>query len=87
MSSLAEKLAKAEIPKSVKTPKTPCWPVYGSCDEEDYAAVVRLKEDVKVEWKQIQQTVDDALGVDEPLELNKFIRHWRKQCSCWVVGQ
>lgn len=82
MSALANRLAEVEIPKLVKTPKTPCFPLYGYGDSDDLAAVNRLR-DAGAEWSQVQQSVDSALDVKEPLELSKFIRHWRAQCSCW----
>lgn len=86
MSALAGKLATAKIQKKVKTPTTPCFPVYGWGDQEDYEAVERLRTS-GAEWKQVQQIVDAYVENDSTLELNKFIRHWRKACSCWQETQ
>ena len=82
MSKLAATLADVKISKAKTTPKTPCFPIYGYGDQEDYEAIHRLREN-GAEWTQVQQIVDDALSVEAPIENRKFIRHWRAQCSCW----
>lgn len=82
MSSLASKLQEVSVEPPVKSPRSPCFPLYGWGDVEDLRAVESLKAS-GAEWPQVQEVVDEAAGVDQPLPLGKFIRHWRTQCSCW----
>jgi hypothetical protein len=82
VSKLAASLADVNVAKPKTTPKTPCFPIYGYGDQEDYEAIHRLREN-GAEWVQVQVIVDEALNVSEPIENRKFIRHWRAQCSCW----
>ena len=82
MSKLAATLSDVNVAKPKSQPKTPCFPLYGYGDQEDYEAIERLRQE-GAEWVQVQQIVDDALNISEPIENRKFIRHWRAQCSCW----
>ena len=85
MSKLASTLADVEIAPKASRRKAPCFAVYGDGDQEDYEAVQRLR-DKGVEWIDIQAIVDSALGVDNPIGPRKFVRHWRRECSCWSLA-
>ncbi|TXH11884.1 MAG: hypothetical protein E6R04_00170 [Spirochaetes bacterium] len=84
VSSLAEGLSEVKASKPKSPPRASCFPLYGECDEEDFTAVQRLRQD-QVTWMEIQRIVDDLLNISEDSQINnrRFIRHWKGECSCW----
>ena len=82
MSTLAASLADTDVQAPERTPKTPCFPIYGYGDQEDKDAVDKLRT-YGASWATVQETVDSILEVEVPLPAHKFIRHWRAQCTCW----
>lgn len=82
MGKLAKKLDSIEFVPQDKTPRTPCFPLYGYGDVEDLEAVQRLR-DAGADWNTVQGIVDDSLNISTPIPQHKFIRHWRAICSCW----
>lgn len=81
--SLAERLAEAAREyRDLRGPAPACQAIYGEhANEENWQAVESLR--TKSSWKFAQAKVDEMLGVDHPLPLEKFRYHWRRRCSCW----
>lgn len=83
MSKLASKIATS--PPTAATvrrgPANRCYPLYGSGDMEDFEAVEALRQNLT--WRQVQEHIDDILGVTKPLPLEKFRYHFRRRCFCW----
>ncbi len=83
MSKLATGLVDIKTaPGGQKGPRGACYGVYKSCDQEDFQAVTRLRDE-GFTWQQIQAEVDSILKVTEPIPQKKFVYHWRQQCTCW----
>lgn len=85
MSKLAQKIATTPAPPRSSThrpgPANACHPLYGDGDIEDWQAVEALRSGRT--WREVQTHVDEIAGVDRPLPLEKFRRHWRRRCFCW----
>lgn len=84
MSKLAASLDEVELERTIQKRHAACWPLYGAGDQEDKDSVDKLREK-QITWDQIQKTIDELLEIPEKKKLNirKFIRHWRGECSCW----
>ena len=83
MSKLAAGLEAADFgPNPHKGPRGECFAVYGDCDLEDFKAIERLKN-TGLTWTQLQEQVDQIMGIESPIPVKKFTYHWRGLCSCW----
>ena len=85
MSKLASKI-QPEGPvvarrPDLRGPRNKCFPLYGTGDLEDWQAVDALRE--SMEWRAVQAHVDQALGIEAHIDLERFRRHWRRRCDCW----
>lgn len=82
--SLAEQLAAAGVDgyRGKQGPAPACAALYAqSTSEDDWTAVDNLR--LQTSWKFAQVKVDEMLGVEQPIPLEKFRYHWRRRCSCW----
>ena len=79
------KLAAIPQPKPAervrKGPSGACHGKYPA-DLEDWHEVERLRK-APSNWREAQRVVDNALGIDEPIDNDKFRYHWRRRCFCW----
>jgi hypothetical protein len=84
MSKLATQLqAVTDIPSRAKRgPNNACFPRYGAGDLDDWNEIERLRNE-GFEWRDVQRTVDEKLGITEPIAPDKFRYHWRRKCYCW----
>jgi hypothetical protein len=84
VSKLAKKIAASETVKVPirRGPLNVCLPVYGPGDLEDWQAVENVRAQGH-DWRSVQAHVDRLAGVEKPLPLEKFRRHWRRRCFCW----
>ena len=85
MSTLASKLADTPaLAGGVRRgPPNACYPLYGTGDLEDFEALEALRAQPGWTWREVQQRIDQIVGVDRPLPLEKFRYHWRRRCFCW----
>jgi hypothetical protein len=85
MSKLASKITATPIDATRQRPGPPnrCFPLYGDGDLEDWQAVEALRYDGRLDWRSVQAHVDKLAGVEQPLPLEAFRRHWRRRCYCW----
>lgn len=85
MSKLAQKIAKSPTTFAVtrRGPANKCFPLYGAGDLEDWEAVEALRNNSGLDWRTVQTHIDSLAGVERPLPLDVFRRHWRRRCFCW----
>lgn len=83
MSKLAQQIAELPAaPAPRRGPANACFPLYGHGDLEDWEAI-EARRSSGTEWRQVQHDVDQFLGIETPIPLEKFRYHWRRRCYCW----
>lgn len=84
MSQLAGKLKAVETePVRVRRgPLNQCHSLYGDGDLDDFEAI-QAKREAGLSWREVQELVDEQLGIEKPIGLEKFRYHFRRRCFCW----
>ena len=85
MSALAQALSGVtpEAQRVRRGPIGECAKVYPEGDLEDWLEVERLRSLPNSSWREAQRIVDEQLGVERPIDNDKFRYHWRRRCFCW----
>jgi hypothetical protein len=83
VSDLAAKIAETSpVSNPVRRGPIGACSIYPPGDLDDWNAVEALRAS-HLSWREVQTHIDDLLGVDRPIHLEKFRYHWRRRCACW----
>lgn len=86
MSKLAAQLPTADaVMTRVRRGPSGACDIYGDGDLDDWRAVEKLR--LATCWTDTHQAVDATLGIDTPIDTDKFRYHWRRRCWHWTQEQ
>lgn len=86
MSQLAKKLPTPEaVATRIRRGPSGACDIYGPGDLDDWAAVQSLRRGTS--WAVTHRAVDEALGINTPIDQDKFRYHFRMRCWHWTPEQ